>query len=267
MFTIIWNTIRDRKITLIVYCVAAVAFVWMFVAMFPTIQDQAENFSKMMENYPQGFLKAFGIEDVGFDTVEKFLAMENYSIMWPIMVMFMMVSIAGFSLAKEIEKGTAEILLSRPVSRLKLYFARYFAGILILIIFTFVSVFCVVPLAHLHNIDYNIDSYVAIAILSFLFGWAVFSMAYMFSAMFSEKGRAYAAAGGVLVLMYVLNLVASLKENWENLRYASFFYYYDFNKALDQAQIDWLPVVVFASVAVICTAVGAIWFYKRDIAI
>lgn len=267
MFTIIWNTIKDRKIAVIIYCIAAVSFVWMFVAMFPTIQEQAENFSKMIENYPEGFLKAFGIEDVGFDTIEKFLAVENYSIMWPIMAMFMMVSIAGFSLAREVEKGTAEILLSRPISRLTLYFGRYIAGILILVVFTVVSVFCVVPLAHLHNIDYNIDSHVAIAIISFLFGWAVFSMAFMFSAIFSEKGRAYTAAGGILILMYVLNLIASLKEEWENLKYVSFFYYYDFNKALIDAHIDWLPVVVFVSVAVVCTTVGAIWFYKRDIAV
>jgi ABC-2 type transport system permease protein len=267
MFTIIWNTIKDKKIALLVYCLAAIAFVWMFVALFPSIQEESEQFTQLFESYPEGFFKVFGIEDLGFSTIEKFLALENYSIMWPIMAMFFMVSLAGYSLVREVEKGTAEILLSRPISRSKLYFSRYFAGIIMLIIFTIISVFCVVPLAHLHDVDYNIDNYVSIAILSFLFGWAVFSVAYLFSAIFSEKGRAYAVTGGLLILMYFFNLIASFKEDWENIRYASFFYYYDFNKALIDVQIDWQSIFVFIAAALVCTFVGAVWFHKRDIAV
>ena len=176
-----------------------------------------------MENYPEGMMKAFNIETISFDRLENFLSIENYSIIWPLMAMFMMVSLAGYSISKEIEKGTAEILLAKPVSRLKIYFSRYLTGVIVLLAFTFVSVFSAVPLAEIYNVDYAIDHHVKIFILSFLFGWAIFSVSLMLSSMFSEKGRTYAASGGLLLLMYVMNLVASLKEDLGNLRYTSFF--------------------------------------------
>lgn len=267
MFTIFWRTIKDKKIFISVYCIFAVLMMFMYVAMYPSIEEKAEDFNKLMDNYPEGMLKAFNIETINFDKLENFLSIENYSIIWPLMAMFMMVSLAGYSISKEIEKGTAEILLAKPISRLKIYFSRYLTGAAVLFAFTLVSVFSVVPLAELYNIEYAFDHHVKIFILSFLFGWAVFSMSLMFSSIFSEKGRTYALSGGALLLMYVLNLIASLKEDLENLRYASFFYYYDFNKAMIENSIEDLSVYVFVGVAVVCTIVGAIWFNKRDIAV
>ena len=240
---------------------------FMYVGIYPSIAERSDEINQLMENYPEEMLKAFNIETISFDKVENFLSIENYSIVWPLMVMFMMVSLASYSISKEIEKGTAEILLSKPISRLKIYFSRYLTGVIVLLVFTFVSVFSVIPLAEIYNVDYVIDNHIKIFILSFLFGWAIFSVSLMFSAMFSEKGRTYVASGGLLLLMYVMNVVASLKENLENLKYTSFFYYYDFNKAIIGNNIEVLSIYVFVGVAVVCTVIGAIWFNRRDIAV
>lgn len=267
MFRIFWQTIKDRKISLIVYCIAVVLMVWMYVAMFPSIQEQAESMNQLMESYPEGLLKAFGIEELVFDTVERFLSMEQFSFVWPIMVMFLMISLAGVSLAGEVEKGTIEILLSRPVSRIKIFFARYLAGIFTLAVFTACSAFAAIPLAKLHGIDYAAENYFMVAIICFLFGWAIFSIAMMLSAIFSERSKVYMLTGGLLILMYVLNIIAALKEGLADLKYISFFYYYDYVEALVRNNIELLPVVVFCAVAVVCTAIGVFWFNKRDVAI
>ena len=267
MFRIFWRTIKDRKISLIIYCISSILLVWMYVAMFPSILDQAESMNQLMESYPEGLLKAFGIEEAIFDTVERFLSMEHFSFIWPIMVMFLMISLAGVSLAGEVEKGTVEILLSRPVSRIKIFFARYLAGIFTLVLFTACSVFAAIPLAELHDIDYVFENYFTASIICFLFGWAIFSIAMMLSAIFSERSKVYMLTGGLLILMYVLNIIAAIKEELEELKYISFFYYYDYIEALVRNNIELLPVVVFTGVAVVCTAIGALWFNKRDIAI
>ncbi len=267
MFTIFWRTIKDKKVFIIFYCLFAILMMLMYVSMYPSIRDKAVEFNQLLESYPQEFFKAFNIQTISFDKIENFLALENYSIVWPLMAIFMMVSLAGFGIAREIEKGTAEILLAKPISRLKIYFSKYIAGLAILLVFDFMSVFSVIPLAEIFKVDYVFDHHVKIFILNLLLGWAVFSVSYMFSGMFSEKSRAYALAGGLLILMYVLNLAASLKENLENLKYTSFFYYYNTNSALIENNIDNLSIYVFIGVAVVCTVVGAVWFNKRDIAV
>ena len=265
MFTIFIRTIKDKKVFIIAYCLFAVLMMFMYVGMYPSIRDKAAEFNQLMENYPKEFFKAFNIETISFDKIENFLALENYSIIWPIMVMFMMISLAGYGIAREIEKGTAEILLAKPISRLKVYFTRYLTGAIVLLFFTVVSVFSVIPLAEIYNVDYALGNHVKIFVLSFLLGLAVFSVSLMFSAMFSEKGKVYALTGGLLLLMYVTNLISNLKENFENLQYTSFFYYYDVNSALIENNMDKLSVCVFVGVTIVCTTIGAIWFNKRDI--
>lgn len=266
-FAIFWNAFRDKKISTTIFSLSSALLVWMYVAMYPTIADQAEDFEKAFANYPEGFFKAFGIESLSFDTIEKFLALENYSILWPILVMFMVIAFAGFNLARETETGTAEILLSRPVSRLKIFFARYLAGLMAFVIFNACSVYAIIPLATLHNIDYVIEHHTSIFILNLVFGWAVYSIAMMLSALFSEKGKTYGIAAGVMIIMYVMNLAASLLEKVEGLKYYSFFYYYDFNAALIDNEITWESLGIFISVALACTVFGAYWYNRRDIAV
>lgn len=267
MWEIFLRTIKDRKVSIIIYIVASIGFMWMYIAMFPSMQDQADQFQQLMQNYPQEFLKAFNIEELSFDKIEKFLAMEDFSIIWPLMVIFMMISMAGAAISGEIEKGTAEIILSKPVSRLKIFMGKYLAGVFMLAVFTACSIFFVAPLCVLHNVDYAMENYVRMAAVGFLFGLAVYSVALMFSAMFSERSKPYMSTGGILILMYVANIVANLKDQLKNFKYLSFFHYYNQNQPLIHNNIDQQSVVAFLCVAVICTVIGAIYFHKRDIAV
>ncbi len=267
MLNIIWRSLKDRKISLAVYCAASALFTWMYIAMYPSMMKDAAAFEEAFANYPSELFEVFGIEELSFDTIEKFLAMEHYSIVFPLMLFFLLLSFAGAALAGEVDKGTIEHILAKPISRLKLFFSRYLAGLVTLISFSAVSVFIAIPLAMLHDVDYFTKGYIYVFLLSLLFGWAIFSIGYMFSAMFSDKGRVYVFSGGLLLLMYVANIASTLLEKLENLQYLSFFHYYDYNSAIQDATIDWLPALVFAGTAIVCTAIGAIYYHKRDITV
>lgn len=267
MLTIFWRIIKDRRISLIVYCLAGIGLLWMYIALFPSIQTQAASFNELLKNYPQALMKAFGLEELNLSRVENYLAMEQFSIIWPMMVIFLVVSLAGAAIAGEIEKGTAEIMLSKPVSRLKIFFGKYLAGVFTIIVFTICSIFAAIPLAKLYNIDFVFKNYVTLSIVSFFFSLAIFSLAMFFSAIFSEKSKAYMTTGGILIVMYVLNIIAALKDNLKSLKYLSFFYYYDPDQALIKNIINETGVLVFVIIAVVCAIVAAIWFKKRDIAV
>lgn len=267
MLKIFLRTIKDRKISLTVYCIAGVLLLWMYVAISPSILDRAEEYQRIVEGYPEAMLKAFGIADIQLDTLEKFLALEQFALMWLLVAVFLLLSIAGSAISGEIEKGTVEILLSKSVSRLRIFFARYFAGVFALMLFTIFSIFSIFPITALHKVEIAALSYVPLAIISLLFGLTVFSMGMMFSALFSERGRTYMATGAVLIVMYFLNMISYLVEKLEPVRYFSFFYYFDSNKALIHGELNILSLVVFALIIAATTAIGALWFNKRDVAI
>lgn len=269
MLALFWRTIKDRKYTILIYCLASILFLWMYIAFYPTIHDKAQEFSQLLSAYPESFMKAFNINpsQLLFTTLESFLAMEQFNIVWPIMLFAFFIAWGGSAIAGEIEKGTIEILLAQPISRLKIFLAKYLSGTLMILLFTAVSVFAVIPLAKIYHIDYQLFHYWTIALIGFLLGGAVFSIAIFFSALFSDKGKAYFLTSGILVVMYVLNIMASLRDNLETLKYFSFFYYYDPAKALIDNQIDHWAYLVFISTIVLFTIFAALIFQKRDISV
>ena len=124
------RTIKDHRISLLIYLIIGTAFVWMFVSLFPSMADKADELTKLIENYPEALMKAFGIgENVQiFYSLETFMSLEHYSLMWPILLIALTVSYASSSLAGEVEKGTIEFLLSLPMTRWKVFSAKYLAG-------------------------------------------------------------------------------------------------------------------------------------------
>lgn len=267
MRALFWRVIKDRRNVTLIYLIAVVALIWLYVALYPSIMAQSANFEALLKTYPEGFLKAFNIDIKSYTTIGGYLAAEQYSFMWPIITIFMLVGFAGTALAGEIEKGTIELMLAQPISRAKLFFGKYLAGIAILAAYILLSIFSAAPILSAYHLHYEFKIFVTMAILGFLFSLAVFSLSMFFSSLSYERGRVYFLSGGILVLMYILNLVASLKESISNLKYFSFFYYFNPSKALIYNQIDHWAYVVFIGVAVIATTLGVIIFTKRDVAV
>ncbi|MCL5407099.1 MAG: ABC transporter permease [Patescibacteria group bacterium] len=265
MFAIFSRAIKDRRIIILIYCLAGVAFLWMYIALFPAFKDQSASMEQLLKNYPESFLKAFNVDIKSFTTLEGYLATEQFSFMWPLLAIFMTVGFAAASFAGEIESGTIEILLAQPLSRARLFIGRYLAGLAMFIVFVFFSIFAALPISAIYHINFKAENFVMVAILAFLFGLAIYSIAMFLSALFSDKGKVFFITGGLLVVMYVLNILSALKENLADLKYLSFFYYFNPNKALIYKEIDSWSYVVFLGLAFIFTILGLIIFRKRDI--
>ena len=267
MLAIFWRTFKDRRISLLIYSLAAIGLILVYVSIYPSIKAQSASFETLLKTYPEGFLKAFNVDLATYTTIEGYLSAEQFSFVYPLMVIFILVGYAGAAIAGEIEKGTIETLLSAPVSRLKIFLGKYFSGLLILAVFTALSTFSIAPILSAYRISYHIESFALIALLSFMFGLSIFSLSIFFSTIFSDKGKVYFLSGGILVLMYVLNIIAALKDNLSDLKYFSFFYYFNPNKALIYQQIDHLAYWVFLGTAFVFAIMAAVWFSKRDIAV
>jgi len=267
MFTVFWRLLRDRKNSIIMFSLFGTGMLWLYILMFPSMEKLGQELISYMEALPPAVTDLFPVSEATFASIENFLAMEHYSLMVPLFIIFMLVAMAAAALASEVEHGTAEILLARPISRLKLFFSRYLVGVASLVIFITASTLMIMPLAGLHNVDYSLTNFVSISILCLVFGWAVFSMAMLASAIFSERGKVYMVMGGMMVSMYVMQIVASINEKWDVVQYFSFFYYYDYNKAILENSIDTVNILLFVIIAVVCTIAGAYWFNKRDVAI
>lgn len=238
--------------------------------MFPAIQTQSEVMIKILDQMPenvQKLMEGLGGDAASFTTIEGFLAAKQYSLTWPLMVILMVVGLAGATIAGEIERGVFEVSLSRPVSRTKILLGRYLAGLLMVFVFTLLSVFSIIPLAGIYDVNVDLSNVVRLAFLAFLFGWTVLSLSIFFSSILSERSRAFAMIGGLMMGMYVLNTVALISEKYEDIKYTSFFHYFDTVGALINNTIGQTSIIAFSICIVVFSGLSIYFFNKRDIAI
>ncbi|KKT44230.1 MAG: hypothetical protein UW34_C0014G0002 [Parcubacteria group bacterium GW2011_GWA2_44_15] len=266
MLIIALRALKDKKIFLLSFVLGGIGMAWMYAALFPTIAKLSEPYNKILETFPKSLLQAFGFEGA-FTGFESYMSAEHFGFVWPIMLIFLIASFAGASISREIEKGTMEILLSLPVSRVKIFFGKYLSGIAALCVFVTFSVLAIIPLAEAYNINYVVSHFFTMSLLGFLFGWAIFGLSVLFSAIFSDKSKVYMATGGIMIGMYVIRIVSILSDKLDKLKYFSFFHYYNAPDALSKNSIAPETFIVFISVAVITTILAAVWFSKRDAAV
>ena len=259
--------LKDKLKFTLILATAVALFQEMYIALFPEIQKQAGELNKLLEAYPESFMKAFGIDSASsmFSTLENYLSTEMFSFFWPILMIVAAVSFAGYAIAGDIDKGTIEMVLSQPISRVKLFISRYIAGAIGLTFFSAISAFSPIVWAELHGIDYDIKKFAILSVGCVLFSLAVYGFAMLISSLVSDKGKVGMITGGTIALMYVLNILSSLEEKLINLKYASFFHYYRGETLLGKGEfVEWSVLALGGFAAV--TFLLALWrFSKRDI--
>jgi len=269
MTTLFLRTLKDRWLTIAIYSVASIAFLWLYVSLFPAIRDQSAQLVELVKAYPPEFLKAFGITDItqSFSSLGNFLSTEMYSFVVPIMLAALAIGFASSAIAGEIERGTIEFLLAQPLSRTALFFGKYAAGVVAMAVFAVASTLTPIPLAAAYHLSLSAAPFVHFAVITFLFGLAILSLAFLVSAIVSDKSKVSLSVSGIVILMYVLNVVAALKDSLDKLKYVSFFHYYSPTTVFAPgATTDWKAIGVFVGVSIVATALGAWWFGRRDIA-
>jgi len=269
MFVFAARMLRDKWKSFVIYSIAAVGFLEMYVALFPTISKQSGQFDQLLKTMPPELFKAMNMDPatLSFGDFQSYMSSEYMSFLWPILAIVFAVSLASYISVNEIDKGTIETLASLPAKRFKVFLERYVAGLLILAGFCAVSLLGAIPLAKFHNTDFIIGNFVTAALGSFLFIWAVYSLATLFSVIFSEKGKASMASGGLLILMYVIYVVSTLNENIKNLKYISFFNYFSGSELLAKNTYPEYALLALGGFAILSTVLAIIWFEKRDLSV
>jgi len=269
MFAFAKRMFRDKYKSFIVYSLGAVGFVEMYIALFPAIRQQSVQIDQMLKSFPPELFKAMNMDPstLSFSTLESYLSTEYMSFLWPILAIVFAISVANYISANEIDKGTIETLISLPTSRIRIFAERYLMGLLLIVGFCVISMLGAIPFAILHDTSFVLSNFVTAAVGSFLFIWAIYSLAVLSSVVFSEKGKASMATSGILILMYVINIISSLNANLKDIRYFSFFNYFNGSELLAKNVYPDYILLAFGGFAVISTIIAAIWFNQRDLSV
>lgn len=258
MIALVTSQLHERRRSLLSWGLPLGLWSAFIVAIYPSIEDAL---TKAVANYPSALKEAFGVGELS--TVEQYLHAEMLSLIVPLAVGYLAVRSIASGLSGAAESGRLDVLLSAPVSRRRLVAADFSAtAVELAAILTFTLAVT------------ELGSLVSGAGLSF--GLALAGLANVWPLALLAAGLGIIVTGfslrtsivtgsvaGVLVAMYVIDLVGRLDPGLDGIRYASVFRYY--GKAIEGG-IDPLSFVGVIVAAALVAAIGTLLFERRDLA-
>jgi len=258
--------IKNRRKQWFGYSFIGAGFLVLYVALFPTIQQQSADYQKILDGLPKGVMSAFNITNSS-TSLMGYLSSKHFGLVWALMIVFLMTSYGGLALAREIETRTMGFLLSLPISRTKLYLSRWTTGLIGLAIFIVCSEVLVWPLAAAFGFDASLRDTLNIGLLGFLFGFAILGMSLLLSAALSEGGKVTAYLSTTLLVMYVMFLVASLEPRLQWLQYVSVFHYFAPGNVITDGYVSLGSFLFLLGLGAVAGSIGLAVFRQRDIAV
>lgn len=228
------------------------------VAIFPSVET---SISKAIKGYPQGLKEAFGIGEL--TNVEQYLHAEMLSLIVPLALGYLAVRAVASGLTGAAESGRLDVLLSAPVSRARLVAAGFLATAVELAAVLLVTGL----LTGLGSLLAGSGLDAAAAARGFANVWPLallFAGFGVIAAGFSLRTSVVTGSvAGLLVAMYVLDLIGRLDPSLSGVRYASVFKYY--GNAIEEG-IEPLAFIGVTVAACALAALGAWLFERRDLA-
>ncbi|HEU4737560.1 MAG TPA: ABC transporter permease subunit [Solirubrobacterales bacterium] len=254
---LISSHLSDRRRSLLAWGLPLGLMSAFIVAIFPSVED---SISKVVDKYPAGLKEAFGIGQLS--SVEQYLHAEMLSLIVPLALGYLAVRAVVSGLAGAAETGRLDVLLSAPVSRQRLCAAGFLA--------TAIELAAVLAISFLLTM---LGSALAGAGLDAGRAAAGFAGVWPLALLFAGLGIVACArslrtsvvtgaVAGVLVAMYVADLIGKLDPSFDWLRYVSVFKYY--GNAIEDG-IEPLAFCGVAAAAAVLAALGAWLFDRRDI--
>lgn len=188
----------------------------------------------------------------------------------PLFLVLTAAAIIGFAartLAGEMEHGSIQLALARPVSRPQVYAARVLGVAVEALVLSLAAplgmtlgLFIARPVGTLHY-----RYFVPTAIASALLFWAIGGLTLLGSAAANTTARAVGWATAALAVFYFVDYFASLWHPLKVLDPLSIFAYYDPAPALVHGSLAWSDVLVLAAVGAAGAVAGLVVFTRRDL--
>ena len=247
----------DRRRSLLAWGLPLGLMSAFIVAIFPSVED---SLSKAVQGYPEGLKEAFGIGQLS--NVEQYLQAEMLSLIVPLAMGYLAVRAVASGLTGAAETGRLDVLLSAPVSRTRLVAAGFLA--------TAVELAAVLAVTALLT---GIGSVLAGAGLDAEAAAEGFANVWPLALLFAGFGTIAAgfslrtsvvtgSVAGLLVAMYVIDLVGRLDPDLSGVRYVSVFKYY--GNAIENG-IQPLSFIGVTTAAIALAALGGWLFERRDL--
>ncbi|WP_257347091.1 ABC transporter permease [Pseudalkalibacillus decolorationis] len=257
-----WNL---RSLLIWSFIIGGLTFLMMQI--YPDFAKQQDSMKALMEAYPEGIKKAFSMDKISMGTVLGFYAIEGYMLITLIGSIYV-VLLAGNMLAKEESEKTIEFLLSKPISRTSMIFQKIIVVVLNIILFNvIVSLITLSGFLMVDDGTFDLSTYMLISIAPILLHLTFAAIAFLLSSILKKGRQILSVTVGLVFITYFFQIIASVADSLESLKYLSPFAYVDAADIIIDGSLKGLYIIIMVAVMLISTLFTFMYYRKKDIAV
>lgn len=250
--------------SIITWSLSVAGILFLFTSIFSSIADDMDMLNTVMSNYPPELLAAFGWDQMDLGTVLGFFA---FAMSFIQLMIGIQAANYGFSLVSIEERElTADFLLSKPVSRVRILTTKLLAALTALLVTN-----VVVWIVSLISLDAFFDgrAYDSGALYRMLFS-VVFlqlfflSVGMIISLLVKKIPSVVPFSMGAVFGMYILAAFGGSLGD-DKFDYLTPFKHFDANKIVATGEYDMPKVMITIAVIVISVAASYILYQRRNI--
>lgn len=261
------KTLKQNRQPLFWYAFIFLAYSWMIVAIFPSL-DKTMAYDQILNEMPKEMLAFLGSTPGDFAfTFETYIGMEYLSFMYPLILGGFIVAFVTRFFTKEIESGVIANVLAQPISRVRIFFSKFWAFLISLAILVLVSIPTMPIMSSWYDFSLNWKGIWLLSFLALSFGLAYGGFCFLTSVFFSERGKALGINLGLLIGSYVLWGFGNMNDFLKDFQWLSIFQYWKPTEILTNNVIQAGDVWVLLGIFVVTIIPALVWFDRRDISI
>ena len=116
------KTAKDHWKAFFFWTIGLIAMVVIQLSVYPTVRSSAVGLASFLDNYPKALREIFRMED--YTSGPGYLSTELFSMMLPLIFISIGASWGSNATAQEEERRTADILLTLPISRVRILITK-----------------------------------------------------------------------------------------------------------------------------------------------
>jgi len=257
------HELRSYRKSTFIWSLSLIVLVLLFMSFYPSFSKDAENFTKIMESYPETVRNLIGVNLSSFFTILGF-----YSFLLTFITLcgaVQSMNLGTSIISKEAREKTADFLLTKPVTRKTVMTAKLLAAFASLVITNvlYLTVASIVTI-QVKNVDFNYKVFILLSLTLFFVQLIFLAIGFMVSVLVPKMKSVLPVSLGTVFAFYFLGMFSGTAGE-EARRYVSPFKYFDTFYIMKHASYERSFLIAGAVIIMISIITSFIVYTKKDI--
>ena len=256
--------LRRSRVLAIGLVVVVLVYGGMIAAMYPILLANTAQIQDYMKLFPKELMAAFGMTG---SLADPGIFFNTYigSFLWPFVAAIGAIALATRPSAADAERGWTDLPLATPLTRGRYLGAAILGQVVVLAALAFATVAGVLAVGTLVGAGFDGPRFLAAGAVLWLFACAIAGVTSLLAVITLSRSGASSVAAGILIAMYLLNIVAQVQPDFAWLGDLSAFRHAGVGTLIDRGTADWVGIGLFTLVAVAGWTASLVLFRRRDL--